>query len=345
MKTKSPSERADRRKPALIGHNAVNQLPHKSYAFSNGHNPHIPADYWFQSPPEGLTLFVVLYTRACRWARCLGCNLPSKVSQSPVHYSQQMKQIDFIFDFLLSPEQKQDLRKIILSNNGSVLDQETLSTMALIYFVAKMNMNCPHVSVLCLETRAEYVDLTELEVLSRALSEADVPADLELAIGFEAFDETIRNDYFHKGLSLHTFEELARKIAEYSFRLKVYFMLKPVPQITEQEAIEDVQKGIRYLDSIARQYKLAINLHLNPTFVAAGTPLEQAFQQGRYQPPLLESVRQAVLSAQGTTLSVFIGLNDEGLAAPGSSFIRPGDEKLLARLNEFNSTQNYALLK
>jgi len=323
----------------------LHQQGQKYYQFRNDHNPHFPADYWFQYPAEGLTLFVVFYTQACRWGRCLGCNLSSRVSQHPVHFSYQLKQVDFIFDFLLTTGQKTDISKFILSNNGSVLDQETFSTTALLYFVAKMNMTCPNVSILSLETRAEYVDLAELELLSRALREAEVPADLELAIGFEAYDETIRNVYFQKGLSLATFEELARKAGDYSFHLKVYFMLKPVPQISEQEAIEDARKGFEYLAAVSEKFSVAINVHLNPTFVATGTMLEQEFLKGRYQPPLLESVRQAVLYAEGSPLSIFVGLHDEGLATPGGTFIRPGDESLIKRLTEFNRTQNFELLK
>ena len=37
-------------------------------------------------------------------------------------------------------------------------------------------------------------------------------------------------------------------------------------------------------------------------------------------------------------------LYDEGLAVPGGSFLRPGDESLVKRLEEFNRTQNYDLL-
>jgi radical SAM enzyme (TIGR01210 family) len=256
-----------------------------------------------------------------------------------------MKQVDFIFDFLLSPQQKEDLRKIIISNNGSILDEDTFSTTALMYFFAKMNIHCPNITVLSMETRAEYVDLEELEVLARALKEGKTPTDLELAIGFEAFDDTIRNDYFYKGLSLETFENMAKMIAKYDFKLKVYFMLKPVPNLSEEEAIEDVKNGINYLDRISGRYSLDMNMHLNPTYVASGTVLEREFTKRLYKPPLLESVRKAVLEAEGKKLSVFVGLYDEGLAVPGGSFIRAGDEKLLKKLEVFNRTQDFTVLK
>jgi radical SAM enzyme (TIGR01210 family) len=323
----------------------INRESGKYYSFLEDHNPRLPADYWFQHPPEGFTLFLVLYTRACRWARCLGCNLSSTESQFDVPFNDIMKQVDHVFDFLLSPEQKENLKKIILSNNGSVLDEATYSTTALLYFVAKMNMNCPHISVLTLETRPEYVDMAELEVLHRALQEGETPTDLELAIGFEAFDDKIRNDHFQKGLKIEVFESMVKKIAQYGFKLKCYFMLKPVPGLSEEQAIADIAKGIEYLDSLSQKYAIEINLHLNPTYVARGTVLETEFKKGNYQPPTLESVQQAVLAAEQKRISLFVGLNDEGLAVPGGSFKREGDEKLLEKLHHFNQTGDFSLLK
>jgi radical SAM enzyme (TIGR01210 family) len=325
--------------------NKINRESGKFYSFLEDHNPRLPADYWFQQPPEGMTLFLVLYTRACRWARCLGCSLSAAESQFEVPFDNIMKQVDYIFDFILSPEQKENLKKIILSNNGSVLDEVTFSTTAILYFVAKMNMNCPHISVLTLETRPEYVDIVELEVLHRALQEGKTPTNLELAIGLEAFADEIRNDHFQKGLNLKTFESMVKKIARYGFKLKCYFMLKPVPGLSEEKAIEDIVKGIDYLDSISQKYSIEINMHLNPTFVAQGTVLETEFRKGYYQPPKLESVQQAVLAAEQKRISLYVGLNDEGLAVPGGSFKREGDEELLEKLHQFNRTGDFSLLK
>ena len=315
----------------------------KFYSYNNDHEPGLPADSWFQEPPEGLTLFIVLYTQTCRWSRCLGCNLPSLMSEHHISYRDIMQQIDYIFNTILDDTKKKDLKKIILSNNGSVLDEKTFSTTALMYFIAMMNMNCPGIETLTLETRPEYVDWEELEVLSRALKEGDTQTKLEVAIGFEAFDDTIRNDYFRKGLELKIFEEFAARMAKYKFRLKTYFMLKPVPQITEEEGIEDIKKGVDYLHNIACRYGLDINMHLNPTYVAKGTPLEEAFREGKYTPPELESVTEIIRHAKDKKISLFIGLDDEGLAVEGGSFIREGDEALAERMQQFNRTQDYDL--
>ncbi len=317
----------------------------KTYDFDQGHDPRKLAQHWFQTPPEGLTLFIVFYTMACRWSRCLGCNLPSKMSKRHVPFGDLMAQVDDLFETILDEEKKTGLKKIILSNNGSVLDEETFSTTALMYFIAMMNLHCPNLSVLSIETRPEYIDWEELEIIARALNEGATPTDLEVAVGFEAYDDTIRNEYFHKGMPLPVFENMVAKLAKYGFKLKAYFMQKPVPNLSEVEGIRDIVLAIDYLDDIADRYAIELNMHLNPTYVAAGTVLESAFHNGTYSPPQLESVRTAVLHAENKRISIYVGLNDEGLAVPGGGFVREGDEALVQALERFNETGDFALLR
>jgi radical SAM enzyme (TIGR01210 family) len=188
------------------------------------------------------------------------------------------------------------------------------------------------------------VELEELEFISRVLAEGDSAPQLEIAIGFEAFDDRIRNDVFKKGLSLDVFECLARDLAKYGFHIKCYFMQKPVPEMSDEQAIQDIHRAIEYLGRVARDHEVVINLHLNATYVGAGTLLEEAFRQGRYSPPRLQDVAAAARHAREQPISVFLGLNDEGLAIEGGSPIREGEEELVETLEEFNRTQNYDLL-
>ncbi len=316
----------------------------KSYTFDDDHDATVPVETWFQHSQEGEILFVVFYSQACRWSRCLSCNLPSKVSSKHVGYKALIAQIDHLFRDSRVMERRHSIRKVIVSNNGSILDEATFSSTALMYLLVQLNVNFPNLSVLSIETRPEYVDLAELEFMSRALEEGDTPTQLEIAIGFEAFDDHIRNDVFDKGLQLNSFERLVREVAPYKYRLKCYFMQKPVPNMTDSEAVTDIQNAIDYLDQIACQYAIDINMHLNPTYVATGTILEDAFRKKDFAPPRLYDVANAVRHARGKRLSVFVGLSDEGLAVEGGSFIRPGDEATVKALEEFNRTQDCEVL-
>ncbi|MBM3882297.1 MAG: hypothetical protein FJ387_21680 [Verrucomicrobia bacterium] len=321
------------------------QRGQKDYPFDDGHDPSRPAAFWFQESEEGQILFVVFYSQACRWSQCLGCNLPAKTSKKHVGFRSLMAQVDRVLGDPAVTQRAASLRKVIVSNNGSVLDQQTFSSTALIYLIARLNERFPRLGVVSLETRVEYVDDAELEFLARALAEADTPTQLELAIGFEAFDERIRNEVFLKGLKLEQFEDLCRRLAFYGFRLKCYFMQKPVPDMTDEGAVQDIHRAIDYLSERAQRHRLRINLHLNPTYVAYGTRLEAAFVQGRYWPPDLRDVARAALRAEGKSIRVFLGLSDEGLACAGGSFLRPGEAGLVARLEAFNRTQDFNLLR
>ena len=316
----------------------------KSYGFDEEHDPSRPADFWFQQSQEGEVLFVVFYSQACRWSRCLGCNLPSRMSSSHVDFKALMAQVDWLINEPSIVERRARLSKVIVSNNGSIMDEETFSSTALMYLIARLNQYFTNLSVLCVETRAEYVDPEELEFIARALKEGDTPTMLEVAIGFEAFDETIRNKEFNKGLGLKTFEGLCAMIAKHRFRLKCYFMQKPIPGLSDQAAVDDIHQAIDYLDEQANRHGIPINMHLNPTYVAKGTLLVDSFLKGEYSPPKLTDVVRAVSHARDKRISVYVGLSDEGLAVKGGSFIRSGDEVLLERLERFNRSQDYALL-
>ncbi len=317
----------------------------KTYAFDEDHDVGRPADWWFQESDEGLVLFLVFYTQACRWSLCTGCNLPSVGSQHHIGWRAIIRQTDAALRNAEVAPRLPEIAKVIISNNGSVLDEETFPTTALMYLVVQLSLHLPRLRVVSFETRVEYVDLSELGFLSRAMQERAAPADIELAIGFEAFDDEIRNKVFLKGLTLRAFEELLEKIAMPHFRLKCYFMQKPVPGMSDEDAVLDVQAGIDYFDAVSKSHGVPINMHVNPTYVARGTSLAEAYEQGLYAPPLLADVARAVLHGRGKNISIYVGLNDEGLAVDGGSFLRPGDEGIAGALEAFNRSQDYAALE
>ena len=323
----------------------MTELGHKTYAFDSSHDASRPAQWWFQESDEGLVLFVVLYTQACRWSKCLGCNLPSRSSLHHVGFRAVIQQVDHLLASRAVAARAGELRKVIVSNNGSVLDEHTFPTLALMYLITQICLQWPTVRTLCLETRPEYVDWEEMEWLARALAEKETPGEVELAVGFEAYDEHVRNGVMQKGLHLTIFESMVEKMARYGFRLKCYVMQKPGPSMRAAAGGADVQASIQYLAELAASSGIHINVHLNPTYVAGGTRLEEAFVAGRWGPPTLVDVARAVLAAEGTPLSVFVGLSDEGLAVPGGSFVRPGDERAVELLETFNRNGDYALVR
>ena len=309
-------------------------------------DPDKPVDIWFQESNEGKILFVVFYTQACRWQKCIGCNFHDQASKKHVDYDNLMNQISFVFDNIDTT----GVNKVIFSNSGSMLDEVTFSTTALMYLVAKLNKRHKHIKIICLESRIEYIDIAELTILKRALLEGNSETELELGIGFEAFDNHIRNELFKKGIELKQFEDFFKIIQPFGFSIKCYFMLKPVPGITDSQAINDIFRAIHYLNYCCEEYNIKINMHLNLTYVAKGTKLVTAFENGEYTPPTLKDAAKAISIAYkhlilNPLFSIYIGLYDEGLAVEGGSFIREGDENNLKLLEQFNITQDYSLIE
>ncbi len=335
---------ANQRTERLI--QAATRAGGKTYGFDNDHDPNLPIGYFFQRSPEGLVLFVLFYTQACRWSRCKFCTLPSTSSLRHVGYKAIMAQIDHVFAQPDVAGKLGEIHKVILSNQGSMLDELTFSSTALMYLVARCNLLLPNLEVLTFETRVDYVDDAELEFLARAIAEGDTPTVLEIAVGFEAFSERVRNRDLLKGLTLAKFEQLVQRSTAKGFRVKGYFLQKPVADMDDDEAVRDVQAAIEYLADLQRTVPGArLNLHLNPTYAARGTTLEQELRRGTWTPPRLVDTARAVLHGKGRGLPIFVGLSDEGLAVEGGSFIRPGDEPLVAALEAFNRAQDYDALE
>ncbi len=93
--------------------------------------------------------------------------------------------------------------------------------------------------------------------------------------------------------------------------LLVYVLLKPI-DTGEREAIEDSVVTARKVFALGRELKCRTRVGLEPCFVAPQTPLYHAFEQGRYRPPWLWSVVEAV-SRVASLGHVLVGLSDEGI--------------------------------
>ncbi|MBW2258213.1 MAG: hypothetical protein JRI25_26935, partial [Deltaproteobacteria bacterium] len=126
----------------------------------------------------------------------------------------------------------------------------------------------PCVRQILVETRPEYVTREALD----ALVEAAAPAELEVAIGLETADDTIRNKRIRKGFTRAQFEESVRAIGRAGGSLFVYILLKPL-DTPEAEALRDAVDTARYVFDLGAALDLPTRVGLQPCFVAPGTVL------------------------------------------------------------------------
>ena len=310
-----------------------------------------PIVFWFYESLLGKSLFLVLYSPKCRYKTekggCAGCNLPTVSSSSKTLNDDDIKkQIDNTFMKDLSQEEKESIKEIVLSNNGSILDPKTMSKQALVYIVQKTIKNLPNIKKIIFETRIDdYTDFVQLQSISQEVKQINPNILLELAIGFEIFDDTLRNGYYRKGLEKIILENKVKDLSTTDVSLKVYMMYKAVPDeyMDVEEAINDINKASKYFAYLSNLYDTKINLHISPTYLATGTQLYKDYKNGLYTPLQTKDIKKLYENLNvEENLSYYISMNDEGLTDD-----RLSDEsdyleyvELKEKIHKFN-IQNY----
>lgn len=303
-----------------------------------------PNQYWFYHSLQGRGLFLVLYTRKCGFGACTGCSLHTLGCNDFIPNPAIMKQVSTCLDYELTQLERASIREVMLSNNGSVFDPRAMPVAALLFACAAAVDRLPQLKRIVFETRAEFVKSETLQLLRETLDASGRAIEMEVAIGVELFDERLRNKAYRKGLTDATLRTAIRHAAQAGSGLRCYFMYRPLPGMTPATAAEDIRKALGFLDEIASTSKSEITMHINPTYVASDTPLEEAFRRGEYEPVDLDEVEALLATLSGHRVTLYVGLNDEGLAIPGGSFLKPGCEESLARLKRFNRTQDFSAL-
>ena len=304
-----------------------------------------PMEFWFYNSAVGKALFLILYTPKCRYAKCSGCNLPSLSSQeTSTSPSEVYKQVDYVLQESISDEEKSSLKEMILSNNGNLFDIKTMPTLSLLYTINTLIEELPNLQKIIIESRIEYLNEHQLQTIQEVLSaHEDRDIQIEIALGFEIFDDEIRNGYYKKGFHKSHLEKLMPLFSKYNISLKWYMMYKAVPQMSTEDAIVDINNVSNYAHELIKKYAVDINLHISPTYVAVGTLLEKEFNEGNYTPPGPKEIDQLCNElASFSNVSYYISLNDEGLSATHIEDEYKSFLDLKTKVDYFNSYQKWA---
>lgn len=254
-------------------------------------------------------LMVVLRAPGCQYAlRTGGCSVCGyqhlTTGGARVSTEELVQQLDVALDRYADQLHKVEQLDIFCS--GSFFHDDEIQPEARRELLRRAS-RVPSVRVVMVESRPELITDHVLEEAQAALT----GPSLEVGIGLESANDTIRQERIRKGFTLSTFEQAARKLADHGVQLLVYVLLKPLGT-GEEEAIEDALATARYLARLARELELIVRVALEPTFVVKGTPLHEELSAGRYTPPSLWSVLQAVRK-MSQLLPVHVGLSSEGL--------------------------------
>ncbi len=219
---------------------------------------------------------LILKTRGCYWADQKGCSMCGYAkdtlgrSATPAELAEQL-------DRALARYHDEPYVKIYTS--GSFLDDREVDPESRRRIVAAFAGRARRLLV---ETLPEFATADALGPLHEAF-----PGELEVALGLESTDPTVLARFVHKNAPPSEYLAAADRLRALGLRAKAYLLLKP-PYLTEAESIRDVVRSVA--EASARFDALSIN----PVHIQNGTVVEWLYHRGRYRPPWLWSVVEAL---------------------------------------------------
>ena len=283
-------------------------------------------------------LLIIFNTKKCR-NRCSFCAL------SELGQCEMVGEEDILCQFRhIISELRHSLSvfgRVTLSNNGSMLDEETFPAGALLA-IAEAISNLRRVRTLVLETRLSVINTLSMKALKSVLPKIG----LDILTGLETCSPAIREKVLGKKETLAGFEDGLDKVAATGASLSSYILYKPDYKMTDEEAFYEAENSIDYL--VKECGKRDIKLHcirINPMFAAKGTHWSvEALSEPLYLPPRLSDVMRLAEKKTAEGLKVYIGLSTEGLDEPGTSFYSREDysSSLIRPIKLFNDRKIFS---
>jgi len=226
---------------------------------------------------ERVAAFVlILRTRGCYWADEKGCSMCGYAkdtlgrSATPAELSEQL-------DRALARYRDEPYVKLYTS--GSFFDDREVDPESRRRIVGAFAGRARRLLV---ESLPEFVTSDTVGPLRAAFA-----GELEVALGLETTDPGVLARFVHKNAPPSEYLAAADRLRALGARAKAYLLLKP-PYLTESEAVRDV---VRSVGEAASRFDA---LSINPVHIQNGTVVEWLYHRGRYRPPWLWSLVEAL---------------------------------------------------
>jgi archaeosine synthase beta-subunit len=219
---------------------------------------------------------LILRTRGCYWADVKGCSMCGYSrdtlgrSATPAELAEQLGRA-------LDRYGGEPYVKVYTS--GSFLDDREVDPESRAALARAFSGRARR---LLFETLPEFATEERLRPVADAFG-----GEVEVALGLESTDPVVLSRFVHKSEAPGEYLRAGDRVRALGLRAKAYLLLKP-PYLTEDEAIEDVVRSIR---TAAPHFDA---LSVNPVHIQGGTVVEWLYHRGRYRPPWLWSVVEAL---------------------------------------------------
>lgn len=226
---------------------------------------------------ERVRAFVlILKTRGCYWADLKGCTMCG-YSKDTLGRSATQDELAEQLERALGRYRDEPYVKVYTS--GSFLDDREVDAESRTAIVSAFSGRARR---FLFETLPEFVRPEVVGPLRDAFS-----GDLEVALGLESTDPTVLARFINKGSSPSDYLAAADRLRGLGTHPKAYLLLKP-PYLTESEAVADV---VRSAGEAASHFE---TMSINPVHIQNGTVVEWLYHRGRYRPPWLWSLVEAM---------------------------------------------------
>lgn len=277
---------------------------------------------------EAVDAFVlILRTRGCYWADQKGCSMCGYAkdtlgrSATPEELAEQLARA-------LRRYRGEPYVKVYSS--GSFLDDREVDAGSREALVRAFSGKARR---LLFETLPEFLTGPSVEPLRRAFE-----GTLEISLGLESTDPTVLAKFVHKNAPPSAYLEAADRARALGASPKAYLLLKP-PYLAEAEAIDDVVR------SVAEAAPHFDTMSVNPVHIQNGTVVEWLYRRGRYRPPWLWSVVEAL--RQGSERRAgrrLVSFPTAGGLARGPHNCGKCDPRVLQAIEDASLTQQFEKL-
>jgi len=269
---------------------------------------------------------IVLPTRGCFWAHRGGCSMCGYIYDAG-----EITQERVYKNFEEALGRLEGVEYLKLFNSGSFFDTQEISEETRERILSLLEER--GVQRLQVESRPEFITSSAVEHSWSLLR-----GQLEVGIGLETINDSIRQKSVNKGFGREEFSKALEICRGRGVKVKAYLLIKP-PFIPERLAIEDAVSSAREAFRLG-----ADRVSFNPVNVQKYTLVEKLFQAKDYSPPWLWSVVEVLKRAKESNRVVISKPSGAGKAR-GASNCRECSDRVARAIERFSLTQDRSQLE
>jgi radical SAM enzyme (TIGR01210 family) len=226
---------------------------------------------------------VIVMSGGCSVPTCTMCPFTNENNFGlPRDPASLLEQVDHALD---RRSDEPDYEVLALYNDGSFFAPTEVALPVQVAIAEKVA--AADVRRLVVESLPLFIRRSVLEPFVEALGSVD----LEIGIGLQSANDLVRETLVNTRVTRSGFERALITMADLGVHPKIYLMIKP-PFLTDEEAITDVAESVEYLHALGVD-----SVTMCPTRVSANTVAWWLLERGRYEPPNLWTVVDAVRRA------------------------------------------------